>query len=236
MTMTGALTGIQAVLFDLDGTLVDTAPDMVAVLTRLQQDNGFEPLPYETARASVSNGAMGLIRLAFSMLDDAERGRLHQDYLERYEAAVCVGSTVFPGLAALLDRLDEHARPWGVVTNKPRRMTEPLLEMLGLHRRAACTVSGDTLPQRKPHPAPLLHACEMAGVPPAKTVYVGDAQRDIEAGQAAGMRTIAAAYGYITADDDPSRWQADRIAATPAELSRMLLQALELEHAEPPET
>jgi phosphoglycolate phosphatase len=227
---------MQAVLFDLDGTLVDTAPDMVAVLTRLQQDNGFEPLPYETARASVSNGAMGLIRLAFSMLNEDEQRRLHRDYLERYEAAVCVGSTVFPGLAALLDRLDEHGRPWGIVTNKPRRMTEPLLEALGLHARAVCSVSGDTLPQRKPHPAPLLHACQVAGIPAARTIYVGDSSRDIEAGHAAGMRTIAAAYGYITADDDPARWQADRIAATPGELSRMVLQALGVEHTEPMES
>lgn len=234
MTTTGgaAPASTEAVLFDLDGTLIDTAPDMVAVLAELQKDNGFEPLPYATARANVSNGAMGLIRLAFSMLDDAERNRLHKDYLERYEAAVCIGSTVFPGLSALLDRLDEHARPWGVVTNKPQRMTEPLLEKLGLSGRVACTVSGDTLPERKPHPAPMLHACKMAGVSPGRTIYVGDAARDIEAGRAAGMRTIAAAYGYIRPDDDPYAWQADQIAADTGELTRMIVKALDLETLE----
>ncbi len=236
ITEAGALAGTEAILFDLDGTLVDTAPDMVAVLAQLQMDKGFEPLPYEIARAHVSNGAMGLIRLAFSMLDDAERKRLHQDYLERYEASVCVGSTLFPGLAGLLDRLDEHTRPWGVVTNKPQRMTGPLLEKLGLDRRSACTVSGDTLPQRKPHPAPLLHACKLAGVPPGKTIYVGDALRDIEAGHAAGMRTIAAAYGYITPDDDPARWQAEWIAADTRELSRLILRAIEVEDPQNQET
>lgn len=220
----------EAILFDLDGTLVDTAPDMVAILTALQKDNGFEPLPYEVARANVSNGAMGLIRLAFGMLDDGERSRLHRDYLNRYEQSVCVASTVFPGLTALLDQLDEQCVPWGIVTNKPRRMTEPLLEKLGLRERIACTVSGDTLTERKPHPAPLLHACELSGVPAHKTIYVGDAARDIEAGSAAGMRTIAAAYGYITPDDDPYAWNADQIAANPEELTQLILKALNPEH------
>jgi phosphoglycolate phosphatase len=222
----------EAILFDLDGTLVDTAPDMVAVLTQLQKDNGREPLPYELARSFVSNGAMGLVRLAFPDVGDAERERLHRDYLERYGAAVCVGSTLFPGLAELLDRLDAHGTPWGVVTNKPARMTEPLLAALGLDGRIACTVSGDTLPQRKPDPAPLLLACRMAGVTPEKAIYVGDALRDIEAGRAAGMRTVAAAYGYITQEDDPARWGADDVAATTEELIRLVHEALALE---PPE-
>lgn len=222
----------EAILFDLDGTLVDTAPDMVAVLTQLQKDNGFEPLPYEIARANVSNGAVGLIRLAFSMLDDSERDRLRCEYLERYEASVCIGSTVFPGLTPLLDRLNAHAVPWGVVTNKPQRMTDPLLEKLGLSQSIACTVSGDTLPQRKPHPAPMLLASKTIDVPPHKTIYVGDAARDIEAGRAAGMRTIAASYGYITPGDDPAAWQADQIAGTTGELTGMILQALGLEHQE----
>ena len=219
----------DAILFDLDGTLVDTAPDMVAVLTELQKDNGFEPLAYEFARSHVSNGAMGLIRLAFPAVDDQERERLHRDYLERYEKAVCVASTLFPGLAELLDRLDAHARPWGVVTNKPCRMTEPLLEKLGLGARVACTVSGDTLRERKPHPAPMLLACKMLDVPPRRAIYAGDAARDIAAGRAAGMGTIAAAYGYITQDDDPRGWGADRVAANTEELTQMILEALDLD-------
>lgn len=213
----------EAVFFDLDGTLVDTAPDMVSILCDLLKDNGFGPLPYATARASVSNGAAGLIKLAFPDIDDVGRQRLHSDYLERYEQAVCVGSIVYPGLLDVLDQLESEGRPWGVVTNKPRRMTEPLLAELGLAGRAACIVSGDTLPQRKPDPAPLLLASRLAGVPPARSVYVGDAERDIAAGRAAGMATIAAAYGYIVAGDDPARWRADRIALDIGALRQMIL-------------
>lgn len=214
-----------AVLFDLDGTLVDTAPDMVGILTELQKDNGREPLPYELVRSHVSNGAAGLIRLAFTDASDTERERLHRDYLERYEQALCVGSTLFPGLSELLDRLDAHSLPWGVVTNKPRRMTEPLIEQLGLGARIAATVSGDTLPQRKPDPAPVLLACKMTGVVPARTIFVGDAERDIAAGRAAGTRTIAAAWGYITEDDDPAAWGADLIAAGTQELIQQVCEA-----------
>lgn len=213
----------EAVFFDLDGTLVDTAPDMVSILCDLLKDNGFGPLPYATARASVSNGAAGLIKLAFPDIDDVGRQRLHRDYLERYEQAVCVGSIVYPGLLDVLDQLESEGRPWGVVTNKPRRMTEPLLAELGLAGRAACIVSGDTLPQRKPDPAPLLLASRLAGVTPARSVYVGDAERDIAAGRAAGMATIAAAYGYIVAGDDPARWRADRIALDIGALRQMIL-------------
>lgn len=213
------------VLFDLDGTLVDTAPDMAAILTELQKDNGCKPLPYELVRAHVSNGAVGLVRLAFAKASDTERDRLHRDYLERYEQALCVGSTLFPGLSELLDQLDAHACPWGVVTNKPSRMTVPLLEQLGLGARIAATVSGDTLPQRKPHPAPVLLACRMMNVPPARTLYVGDAERDIAAGRAAGTRTIAAAYGYIVQGDNPAAWGADLIAAGTEELIRQILEA-----------
>lgn len=225
MTQSGTAVSAEfrAVFFDLDGTLVDTAPDMVSVLCDLLADNGFAPLPFATARASVSNGAAGLIRLAFPDVDDADRLKLHLEYLDRYEQSVCVNSVVFPGLLELLDELDSNGRPWGIVTNKPRRMTEPLVAKLGLADRAACVVSGDTLPQRKPDPAPLLYASRLAGVPAAQSVYVGDAERDIAAGRAAGMATIAATYGYIVDGDDPMRWQADQIAADTATLGKLLL-------------
>ena len=203
----------DAILFDLDGTLVDTAPDMVAVLLEMQNDRGLPLLPYDLARSHVSNGALGLIRLAFPEADDALMKELHQDYLDRYENAVCVDSTLFPELDDLLNELDAAGRPWGVVTNKPMRMTDPLLAGLGLSSRAACSISGDTLPQRKPDPAPLLLASRQIGVPSERMVYVGDAVRDIEAGRAAGMFTIAATYGYITAEDDPRSWEADLVAA-----------------------
>ena len=216
-------------LFDLDGTLVDTAPDMVAVLQDLQRDHGQAAISYDVARMSVSNGALGLIRIAFPDADEEQRSDLHQQYLQRYTANVCRRSAVFPGLEALLDRLDAASRPWGIVTNKPARMTDPLLNKLGLANRSACIVSGDTLKQRKPHPAPLLHACDLAGFDPKSTVYVGDAERDVEAGRRAGMATIAVSYGYVMADDDPESWGADRIAADTTELLQMILEGVNLE-------
>lgn len=218
----------EAVLFDLDGTLVDTAPDMVAVLLELQRARGVTPVAYDIARDNVSNGAIGLIRLAFPQAEEALVADLHAEYLDRYSNRVCQDSCVFPDLPELLDALEAGARPWGVVTNKPQRMTEPLLDALGLSQRTACAVSGDTLPLRKPDPAPLLHASELIGIAPERCVYVGDASRDIEAGRAAGMATVAVAYGYITADDDPASWGADRVVADPLELATLLTKAVNL--------
>lgn len=219
---------LRAVFFDLDGTLVDTAPDMVAVLQALQQDRGVEPLPYALGRANVSNGALGLLRVAFPAEEVTAHGPLWSEYIQRYAEQLCVKSTLFTGLETLLLRLDEAKRPWGVVTNKPAHLTDPLLAGLALTERVVCAVSGDTLTQRKPDPAPLLHACELAGVRPAEAMYVGDAGRDIEAGRRAGMATVAAAYGYITADDDPARWGADEIAADTAELTQIVLKGVNL--------
>ena len=153
-----AASSFDAVLFDLDGTLVDTAPDMVRVLLELLANEGRAPLDFGLVRSHVSNGAAGLISLGFPDARAEEHERLRLDYLERYEDAVCVESSLFPGLSELLDELDAGDLPWGVVTNKPARMTEPLLHGLGLATRAACMISGDTIPQRKPDPAPLLLA------------------------------------------------------------------------------
>jgi phosphoglycolate phosphatase len=218
----------SAVLFDLDGTLVDTAPDMVAVLQELQRSHGLDPVDYELGRAYVSNGALGLLGLGFPYIEHTVGSELHTEYLERYALRVCETSTLFPGLANLLEALDAAGLPWGVVTNKPAYLTDPLLDRLALAARSACTVSGDTLPQRKPDPAPLLHACELAGLLPQNTVYVGDASRDIEAGRNAGMATVAAGYGYITPDDDARSWGADLVAADTAELTQILLKAVNL--------
>lgn len=222
----------RAVLFDLDGTLVDTAPDMVEALTRLLALHGIPALDYDLVRSNVSNGAAGLVRLAFPDVDEAERRTLHGAYVDMYGQTVCARSRVFPHLDVLLDRLDAARRPWGIVTNKPRRLTDPLVATLGLDGRAACVISGDSLPQRKPHPAPLLLAGRRMRVAPERIVYVGDAARDVEAGHAAGMTTIAAAYGYITDDDDPALWNADAIAADPAELGRLLAGAVGLTGAD----
>jgi 2-phosphoglycolate phosphatase len=219
--------GYEAVFFDLDGTLVDTAPDMVAVLTNLQAEEGVETLDYELARSHVSNGAAGLVNLAFPDVDARNHERLRLRYLEKYQQRVCVDSALFAGLDELLDALDEASRPWGIVTNKPMRMTEPLLAGLGLAERSACSISGDTLAQRKPDPAPLILACEQAEVSPNNSIYVGDAARDIEAGRAAGMVTVAAAYGYIN-DDDPFGWGADLVVADTLELTTYLSKAVNL--------
>lgn len=219
----------DAVLFDLDGTLVDTAPDMVAVLQQMQRDHGIAPVAYDVGRSNVSNGAAGLLKLAFPDEDTVPGSPLYIEYLDRYGERLCRETALFEGLEILLERLEGGRRPWGIVTNKPERMTRPLLEALGIAHRSACTVSGDTLPQRKPDPAPMLHACTLAGIDPGSTIYVGDAARDIEAGRGAGMGTIAVTYGYITADDDPARWGADLIANDTADLARNVLKAVNLE-------
>ncbi len=218
----------EAVLFDLDGTLVDTAPDMVRVLIDVQAEEGCEPVDYAVARSQVSNGAAGLIRLAFPSVDLDTHERLRLRFLELYEQAVCIHSTLFPGLETLLDQLDAAGRPWGIVTNKPKRMTEPLMTALGMHTRAACMISGDTIPQRKPDPAPLFLASKQTGVAPERSVYIGDAARDIQAGRAAGMHTVAAAYGYVTADDDPVAWEAHELVATTEELTHLVLKGVNL--------
>jgi phosphoglycolate phosphatase len=214
-----------AVLFDLDGTLVDTAPDMVEVLSDMQKCRGDEPVEFNTARAYVSNGAIGLLTLAFPDSLPAPFDPLHNEFLERYSNSICVRSALFPGLPTLLDELDRRKRPWGVVTNKPKSLTEPLMQALNLMSRAACVVSGDTLPQRKPDPAPLLFAAKQIGLAPSRCVYIGDAARDIQAGRAAGMTTIAVGYGYIVPGDDISTWGADCEVADTDELAKSLLKA-----------
>ena len=221
--------GARAILFDLDGTLVDTAPDMVRTLTDLQAANGHPPVAFHEARMQVSNGALGLLRLGFPDADDTRMGELHGDYLSRYASQVCVESTLFPGLGELLTRCEAANVPWGVVTNKPQHLTDPLLAQLGIAARAACAISGDTLPVRKPDPAPLFHASALIGVPAERCVYVGDASRDIEAGRAAGMATVAAAYGYIAPDDRADAWGADRIVANTGDLTTLIEKAVNLD-------
>ena len=219
----------RAVFFDLDGTLVDTAPDMVGVLQAVQRDHGNDAVPYEMGRSQVSNGVLGLLRVGFPEADDARIEQLRLEYLDRYANSVCERSRVFTGIDPLIDRLDDAHIPWGVVTNKPEKLTLRLLEALELLDRVVCTVGGDTLPVRKPDPAPLLHACEIAAVESAESIYVGDAARDIDAGKAAGMATIAAAYGYISPGDDASRWGADLISTDTKELAQMVFKAVNLE-------
>ncbi len=220
---------IKAVFFDLDGTLVDTAPDMVGALQELQMSYGVEPVPYELGRSHVSNGAVGLVSLAFPDETITPESPLLCEFIDRYTAQVCTKSVLFDGIAALLDRLDDASRAWGVVTNKPAHLTEAILEKLALAERSVCTISGDTLATRKPDPAQLLHACQLAGVTTDECIYVGDAERDIEAGRRAGIATVAAGYGYVVAEDDPRRWGADEFAADPDELAQIVLKAVSLD-------
>lgn len=218
----------SAVLFDLDGTLVDTAPDMVAVLQSMQVDHDVEPVSFDLGRAYVSNGALGLLRLGFPGLDDEQIEVLRPEFLDRYAGRIAEQSIVFQGLDTLLDQLDSAALPWGVVTNKPGFLTEPLMLALHLAQRAACCVSGDTLPKRKPDPAPLHYACELAGIDAETSLYIGDSSRDIAAGRAAGMGTVAAAYGYITPDDSAEKWAADVVVKSTEELAQIVLKAVNL--------
>lgn len=212
-----------AVLFDLDGTLADTAPDLAAALNAVLVEEGRVELPFATIRPWVSWGALRLIRLGFGKrLQDSEVERLRQRLLVCYESGLCRESRVFPGVDAVLEGFDRGGIPWGVVTNKPGWLTEPLLAALGLAERAGTVISGDTLPYAKPHPMPLLHGARELGVPAERCIYVGDAARDIEAGRAAGMYTVAAMWGYIPNDEEPVAWSADRVIDEPAELAALV--------------
>ena len=209
----------QAVLFDLDGTLLDTGYDMGCALNQLLRDCDRSPLSYQAIRSKVSHGANALVELGFDMeVGDPGFESLRQGFLKHYERALCVHTVLFDGMNDVLDQLEEQQTPWGVVTNKPEYLTTPLLEELGLLSRAACVVSGDTLEKRKPHPEPLLHACRLAGGKPRHCMYVGDAERDIVAGKSAGMTTLVATFGYLATEDRPETWGADGMVHSPVDI------------------
>ncbi len=212
------MTRAHAILFDLDGTLLDTAPDMIGALNRLRQEEGVEPLPFTALRSSVSHGAVRLITVGFPAAQGDEFERLRERFLKLYSENLADGTRLFAGIEPVLAAFDNEGLPWGVVTNKPGWLTDPLMEQLDLTRRACCIVSGDTVNERKPHPLPLLHAAAVTGVSPDYCVYVGDAERDIVAGRAAGMQTVVAAYGYLSEDDRPETWQADGIIHRPEDV------------------
>jgi phosphoglycolate phosphatase len=213
----------QAVLFDLDGTIADTAPDLVAAVNKMRHDRGLEMRPLETLRPFASAGARGLLGGAFEIgPEHHDFAVMRDEFLANYEADLCIETTLFPGIDELLDQLDARGVRWGIVTNKITRLSAPLVALLGLDTRAACLVCGDTTPHSKPHPAPLLHAAELLDVAPERIVYVGDDLRDVQAGFAAGMITVAAAYGYCGDDIPPRRWHANHVVDTPEELQHLL--------------
>jgi len=211
----------RAILFDLDGTLADTAPDLAGAVNRLRHQRGLEATPYHLLRPYASAGARGLIGAAFGLKpDDDGYEELRVAFLESYEANLAVDSRLFDGVTALLTHLQVNAVSWGIVTNKAARYTDALVPQIGL-QQAGCVISGDTTAHAKPHPAPLLEAARRLGVAPQDCWYVGDDLRDIQAGQAAGMPTVAAAWGYC-GHTEPLTWGADLLADTPYHLINLL--------------
>jgi N-acetyl-D-muramate 6-phosphate phosphatase len=209
---------LRAVLFDLDGTLLDTAPDMVGALNALRKERLLPPLHFDAVRGAVSHGSAGVIKEGFPDADAAAFPALQSRFLEIYRAGLSRETRLFAGMDQVLLALENWRVKSGIVTNKPAWLTDPLLADLGLSTRFACVVSGDTVAERKPHPLPLLHAAALAGVRPDECIYVGDAQRDVQAAHAADMPALVANYGYRRADEDPAGWGADAYLDRPLDL------------------
>ena len=219
----GLASPYKGVFFDLDGTLADTAPDLVAATNQLLIARNLAPKQYAVLRPCASAGARGLIGGAFGI--DPEHPdfiSLRDEFFENYEKALYINSVLFEGMDHVLKQLDDVKLPWGIVTNKSERFTNPLTDLMGLRQRAASTVSGDTTAYSKPHPEPILHAARVANIDPSRSLYVGDDIRDIVAGKAAGMKTIAAAYGYCGCEEPPEAWGADYLVRHPKELLEII--------------
>jgi phosphoglycolate phosphatase len=214
---------IKTVLFDLDGTLADTAPDLADALNHVLSINNKPNLKLEAIRQVVSHGGIALIKLGFDIdPSHSDFEPLRQQLLEYYLNNIANKTKLFNGMEQLLLQIEQNNMNWGVVTNKPAWLTDPLMRALKLDTRAICIVSGDTLEERKPHPAPLLHACAIAGSAFDECVYIGDAERDIIAGNKAGMQTIIASFGYIDLNDHLESWNADLIIESPGEIASWL--------------
>ncbi|MES9856447.1 MAG: HAD-IA family hydrolase [Sedimenticola sp.] len=221
---------IRLVLFDLDGTFADTAPDLAYALNCTLQKYGHQELPFETIRPHVSHGGIALIRAGFGIEQEHSHFEAYrQDLLDIYIKNISRETRLFPGMAQVLAQLESQQLPWGIVTNKPDWLTDPLMEEMGLADRAACIVSGNTTGNSKPHPEPILHACKLAGRKPHECLYVGDAERDIEAGRRAGTATMTALFGYLDEGDHPEQWGADSEISHPLEI----LQQIGLAHPAP---
>jgi len=213
----------QLILFDLDGTLVDTAPDLGLALNMQRERHGLPPLPQDKIRPHASHGSKGLLALGFGLTpEDARFARMRHEYLALYDEVFMQSPVLFDDIPEVLTAIENKGLRWGVVTNKPRRFSEPLLKSIKLDSRSACLVCGDDAARAKPHPDTLLMACIQTETKPTDCMYVGDAERDIHAGQAAGMHTVVALYGYIDATDKPQEWGADALINTPAELLSLI--------------
>ena len=217
---------LQAVVFDLDGTLLDTAPEFVEVVQSLRRENGLAPLPVEQVRSVVSDGARAMVSLALDITPEQPGFESHrQRFLAIYAAGLGQASPPFPGVAELVTRLDAAGIGWGVSTNKPSYLAEPLLDRLAFNPPAGSLVCPDHVSRPKPDPEPLLLNCRQLNCDPEYCIYIGDHRRDIDAGRAAGMYTITAAYGYIHADDDPADWGADSVAWDSQDLAALIASA-----------
>lgn len=212
---------IEGVLFDLDGTLLDSAPDLYAALVEQCAEEGLTPPPYSPVRAVVSRGARAVLRCAFAAYGEPTIEALTPRYLEIYQRLMGQQTSVFDGVDPLLERLARASMQWGIVTNKATYLTEELLVRIGWNGRAAAVVCGDTLAVKKPDPAPVLLACSQAGIAPSRTLFVGDDRRDIQAGAAAGLFTVAVTWGYLDGGD-PHTWGADAVVDHPDDLTRLL--------------
>jgi phosphoglycolate phosphatase len=213
----------RAVLFDLDGTLIDSAPDLAAAANGLRSARGLPPLPYEFLRPMVGAGARGMVGLAFGVAPgQPEFEPLKQEFLSRYEEGLLLRTRVFRDMEPVLSQLDAERVPWGIVTNKATRYTEPVVHGLGLRRRAAVVICGDTTPHSKPHPEPLLEAARRLAVSPADCIYIGDDLRDVQAGRAAGMGVLAAGWGYLGQGESIEKWGADAVLQHPLDVLKFL--------------
>ncbi len=210
---------LSCVLFDLDGTLVDTAPDLIACLNKALIIHGFNEVTSDKLKPFISHGAMAMIDYCVEQADEATKDKILETMLDCYQNNIAEHSQFFSGITETLETIESLGLKWGIVTNKRERFTNPLVEALMLTNRAACIVSGDTTANSKPHPEPMLAACKQANVKPEECVYIGDAVHDINAGKNANMKTLAAIYGYLKADDEPQTWGADALIESPEQLT-----------------
>jgi len=215
---------VRALLFDLDGTLLDSAPDLAAALNRLRSERGLPALPEDELTPGATRGAAGMLDAGLPGLAAAELDAARERFLTLYAASCCARTQPFPGVEALLVALDDRGVPWGVVTNKVEWLTGPILHHFGWQQRAAAIVCGDTTPTPKPDPAPVVLACERIGAPPPAVAFVGDDPRDVTAGRAAGCRTVAAAWGYLPRHLDAAQLGADAVCESPGEVGELLWQ------------